>query len=367
VSDRLFVATYKGLFRFDRDTGGRWSMAEPAFLGEPVSAVLADPRDGIVYAALNLGHFGVKLHRSSDAGASFEEVTVPRYPEKPTGLDDPTPWSLAQVWCLEPGGTDEEGQLWAGTVPGGLFRSRDRAASWELVRPLWDRPDRLDWTGGGYDYAGVHSICVDPRDAQRLLVGISIGGVWLSKDAGASWEPRTDGMFAVYVPPDLRNAPNQQDPHRVVQCPDAPEVCWAQHHNAVFRSRDGAASWQELPNVTPSVFGFAVAVHPHDPEVAWFVPAVSDECRVPVGAQLVVARTRDGGESFEALRSGLPQERSYDLVYRHGLDVDASGERLAMGSTTGGLWVSENQGDQWTCLSEHLPPIHAVRFAEPPS
>ena len=367
MSERLFVATHKGLFRFDRAARGRWSIGEVAFLGEPVTAVLADPRDGIVYAGLNLGHFGVKLHRSSDAGATFEEVAVPRYPEKPTGLDDPTPWSLAQVWCLEAGGGAEEGELWAGTIPGGLFRSRDRGGSWELVRSLWERPDRLDWTGGGYDHPGIHSVCVDPRDARRLLVGISIGGVWLSEDAGASWEPRTKGMFATYVPPDLRDAPNQQDPHRLAQCPARPEVCWAQHHNAVFRSCDGTASWQEVPEVSPSVFGFAVAVHPRDSDVAWFVPAQRDECRVPVGAQLVVARTRDGGESFEVLRSGLPQEGAYDLVYRHGLDVDSTGERLAMGSTTGGLWVSEDQGDRWSCLSAHLPPIRAVRFAGPPS
>ena len=363
MSDRLFVATHKGLFRFDRGASGAWSVAEPVFLGDPVTAVLADPRDGSVYAALNLGHFGVKLHRSSDGGASFEEVAVPRYPEKPAGLDDPTPWSLSQIWCLETGGAGEEGALWAGSVPGGLFHSGDRGASWELVDSLWDRPDRLDWTGGGYDHPGIHSICIDPRDARRLLVGVSIGGVWLSEDAGATWQPRSRGMFAVYVPPDLRHAPSHQDPHRLVQCRADPDVCWAQHHNAVFRSRDGAASWQEVAEVAPSVFGFAAAVHPGDPDVAWFVPAVSDECRVPVGARLVVSRTRDGGESFEVLHGGLPGEAAFDLVYRHGLDVDENGERLALGSTTGGLWISEDQGDSWSCLSAHLPPIHAVRFA----
>ena len=232
---------------------------------------------------------------------------------------------------------------------------------------LWERPDRLEWTGGGYDHPGIHSICIDPRDSSRVALGISIGGVWCTEDGGASWEPRAKGMFAVYVPPDLREAANAQDPHRVVQCRANPEVFWAQHHNAVFRSIDGAASWVEIENRPPSVFGFAAAVHPDDPETAWFVPAVKDECRVPVDGQFVVSRTRDGGRSFDVLREGLPQEHAYDLVYRHGLAVDETGDRLVLGSTTGSLWVSENQGDSWQCVSRHLPPIDAVRFAPPGS
>jgi photosystem II stability/assembly factor-like uncharacterized protein len=220
----------------------------------------------------------------------------------------------------------------------------------------------MEWSGGGYDYPGIHSICVDPRDSRCVSIGISIGGVWMTADGGNSWAARSDGMFAEYVPPDLRNDPNSQDPHRLVQCRGAPDVFWVQHHNGVFRSGDGGESWREIPGVSPSVFGFAVAVHPRDPDTAWFVPAVHDDCRVPVDAALVVARTRDGGRSFDILRGGLPQEHAYDLVYRHSLDVDESGQRLAMGSTTGGLWVSQDQGDSWQCLSTQLPPIHAVRF-----
>ena len=169
-------------------------------------------------------------------------------------------------------------------------------------------------------------------------------------------------MYAEFMPPERREDPNIQDVHRLAQCASRPEVFWAQHHNGVFRSTDGAASFQEIKAVTPSKFGFAVAVHPKNPDTAWFVPAVKDECRVPVDAKLVVARTRDGGQSFSVLRKGLPQESAYDLIYRHGLDVDATGNRLAFGSTTGSLWLSEDQGDSWRCLSAHLPPIHCVRF-----
>jgi hypothetical protein len=169
-------------------------------------------------------------------------------------------------------------------------------------------------------------------------------------------------MRAEYMPPELAYEPNAQDPHRLVQCRDVPDAMWVQHHNGIFRSIDGGLTWSEIEHVVPASFGFAVAVHPRDPNTAWFVPGVKDECRVPVDAKLVVTRTTDGGESFDVLDGGLPSEHCYDIVFRHALDVDATGDCLAMGSTTGSLWISENGGDHWQCLSNHLPPIYCVRF-----
>ncbi|MGH7749982.1 MAG: WD40/YVTN/BNR-like repeat-containing protein, partial [Candidatus Dormibacteria bacterium] len=187
--------------------------------------------------------------------------------------------------------------------------------------------------------------------------------VWKTTDGGASWAVTADGMFAAYMPPERRNDPTIQDVHHMVQCRDSPDHLWVQHHNGVFRSGDGGHSWHEVANVAPSVFGFAVAVHPRDPHTAWFVPAIKDECRVPVDGRLVVARTCDGGQSFEVRREGLPQQDAYDLVYRHGLAIDDDGERLAFGSTTGGLWTSDDQGDRWQAAEARLPPVHAVTFA----
>lgn len=361
MSDQLWVATRKGLLPYKR--GARtWAPAGEHFLGDPVSQVLVDARDGTVYAALNLGHFGCKLRRSDDGGASWQEVAAPAYPAKPTASADPTPWDLKLIWCLAAGGTEQPGVLWAGTLPGGLFRSADRGASWQLVESLWHRAERSEWFGGGYDHPGIHSILVDPRDSQHLLLGISCGGVWRSRDGGANWSLAADGMRAAYLPPEVADNPNVQDPHRVVQCAAAPDTLWAQHHNGIFLSRDGARAWHEIEGVAPSSFGFAVAVHPREPGTAWFVPAVKDECRVPVDARLVVTRTRDHGASFETLARGLPTAPAYDLVYRHALVVDESGERLAMASTSGNLWVSEDGGDRWQALSTHLPPVSALAW-----
>ncbi|WP_024303241.1 sialidase [Pseudogulbenkiania sp. MAI-1] len=369
MSDRLLVATRKGLFILQRSSSGQWQTTQTHFLGEPVSMALADPRDDTLYAALNLGHFGVKLWRRRAAAADWEECIVPRYPPQPDPLPEPlpgqppaAPWSVQQIWALEAGGRDQPGTLWAGTIPGGLFRSDDGGDSWELNRALWDRPERSEWFGGGYDYPGIHSICVDPRDSRHVTIAVSCGGVWQSHDDGASWTCTSAGLQADYMPPERCEDPNIQDPHRMVQCEHRPDMLWIQHHNGIFRSTDGGASWQRL-YAQPSSFGFAVAVHPLEPDTAWFVPAVKDQCRVPVDGRFVVTRTRDGGGSFEALDDGLPPPPAYDLVYRHGLAVDASGERLAMGSTTGGLWLSESGGESWQCLSDHLPPVYCVRFA----
>jgi hypothetical protein len=361
LSDRLLVGTRKGLFTITR-RNGRWVVPEPGFLGDPVTAVLPDPRDGTLYAALNLGHFGVKMRRSKDGGKTWDEHASPAYPGQPENAAGPA-WKLVQVWALETGGADEPGVLWAGTIPGGLFQSRDGGDSWSLVRTLWDHPSRVEWMGGGYDAPGIHSICVDPRDRRKVSVAISTGGVWQTKDAGETWDLRASGMRAAYMPPDRQNDPLVQDVHRMVACRSNPDVMWVQHHNGVFRTTDRAASWHEIHDCALSAFGFAVAVDPKSADTAWFVPAVKDEKRVPVNAQLAVTRTRDGGRSFEVLREGLPVDPAYDLIYRHALDIDESGERLAMGSTTGGLWISENRGDSWRCVSAHLPPIAVVRFA----
>lgn len=371
MSDRFFVGTRKGLFRFEHQPGGGWQQASESFLGIQVPMVLPDARDGTLYAVVEHGHFGIKVHRSMDWGDSWEELDPPKFPEKPG--DAPVvkdafrqvevPWSLEKLWILEAGGANQRGVLWAGTVPGGLFKSEDRGESWELNRPLWDHPDRAKWAGGGYDFAGIHSICVDPRDSDRVSLGISCGGVWNTEDGGETWEQGAHGMRYDFLPAEQGGAdPDGQDPHRIVRCPGAPDHFWCQHHCYIYRSTNDARGWTEFEKVEPSPFGFAVAVHPDDPETAWFVPAKKDEFRYPVDGRFVVTRTRDGGASFETLSRGLPDPPAYDLVFRHAFEVDDSGENLIMGSTTGGLWFSGDQGDSWELISAHLPPVYCTRF-----
>jgi hypothetical protein len=168
-------------------------------------------------------------------------------------------------------------------------------------------------------------------------------------------------MRADFLPKARAFDVDSQDPHRLAMCAADPDRIWCQHHNGIFVTRrDGG--WREIKAKAPSRFGFACAVHPRDPDTAWFVPAEKDECRVPVDGKVVVLRTDDGGKSFDVLKKGLPQQHAYDLVLRHALDVADDGETLAMGSTSGRVWIGSGGGASWRELDACLPPVYCVRW-----
>ena len=365
MSDRLHVGTRKGLITISRGADG-WAVDKIALENVAVTEVLDLGPDGLV-VGLDHGHYGPKVACSTDGGATFGDLTLPPHPEPAPGeapAIDPSrqellPTATQLIWALA---ATSDGTLWCGTMPGALFSSADGGRTWDLNRALWDHPSRPEWFGGGNDFPVINAIVPDPRGPERLAIAVSCGGVWRTTDGGASWEAGT-GMKAPFMPPERIEDPAVQDVHYLARCPASPDVLWAQHHSGIYRSTDDARTWTEITEAGPSTFGFPVAVHPHDPDTAWFVPAQADEWRLPVDAHVVVTRTRDGGATFDVLDEGLPPVPAWDLVHRHGLAVDATGERLAFGSTTGNLWVSEDGGDRWAHVSAHLPPIHVVRFA----
>jgi hypothetical protein len=352
MGGRIFVSTRKGLMRFEPGDGG-WRIAAHDFPGDPVTLAHVAP-DGAIYAALALGHFGPKLRRSDDGGATWQEVACPALP----GGADGSNKGVSMLWSFASAGE----RIYCGTIPAGLFASADRGESWTHLPALTSMPESARWFGGGFDDPGIHSILVDPRRNEVLTVGISCGGVWRSEDAGASWVLRATGLGADYVPPGQADDGAIQDPHIIAACGTAPDVMWMQHHNGVFATRDAGLNWARLTGLPVSDFGFAAAAHPHDPNIAWLAPAVSDIQRYAVDGAMAVTKTIDGGRSFAAKRTGLPQSAAYDLVYRHGLAVDESGENLAMGSTTGGFWTSADGGESWSAPDARLPPVNAVIF-----
>ena len=353
----LILGTRKGLIRYER-LNGSWHYVHESLPAQPVSYAFVDQRNETLWAALDHGHWGNKLQRSRDLGENWEEVPTPIYPEGTKRPDGGTA-SCTYLWYIAPGGAHEPNRLYFGTEPGGLFISDDGGDSWQLNETLWLHPSREFWFGGGRDQAGLCSIIVDPRDSQRITVGISVGGVYVSADGGLSWEGRNRGLNACYLPnPDAEYG---HDPHFMLASPSNPDVLWQQNHCGIFRSEDGGQNWKDISQEeTGAYFGFAIAVDESDERCAWVVPAVDAEYRIAVERRLRVCRTEDGGQSWQELTAGLPQEKSYDLIFRHALDV--TGDTLAFGTTTGNLFVSEDRGDHWQCLSHHLPPIHSVRF-----
>lgn len=368
----LFVSTRKGLFILEKKKSA-FEITGHHFHGEPVTQVLVDPREGASgawYAALRMGHFGVKMRKSVDSGATWIEIASPAFPIKPSDgvwADDPAEWKNDMVWSLACAGDvhdkNSAGQLWAGCAPAGLFHSKDGGASWQLVESLWFNEKRKAWFGGGYDHAGIHSIVVDPRDHRHVTIAISCGGVWTTHDEGATWSLIGEGMMAPYMPEDGENDPNTQDAHSLAQCAAAPDTMWVQHHAGCYRSTDGGKNFKRLTAPTPSDFGFPIACDSKNPQRAWVVPARADTFRYATDGAMHVARTDDGGNTWQVFRRGLPQTHSYDLVYRHGLALANDDTTLAIGSTTGGLWVSEDAGESWGVLDARLPPIAAVSWS----
>lgn len=393
MASMILLGTRKGTVIVDRGASG-WRARPILHAGIPVCHASRDPRDGTLWASLDHGHWGTKLSRSRDGGHSWQDLSSLKYPPGaryivkylPTPDFDPAApaaqpeykdAAVYKIWTLAFGHAGQPGRMYAGTIPGGLFVSDDGGDSWELNRPLWNHASRGGdlfagdatsenrWFGtpASVDYGvfepGIHSVIVDPRDPGHLHVGVSSAGVLESPDGGLSWQGRNRGMLNDYLP-DPR-AEWGHDPHFVAACAAQPDRMWQQNHCGVFYSEDGAGSWSRVSKPEAGVhFGFPVAVDARDGRRAWVVPAQADSQRMAIGGGLCVARTDDGGQSWSVLRKGLPQEHAYDIVLRHGLD--AQGDRVCFGSTTGNVYLSEDCGESWNCLGSHFPPVYSVRF-----
>jgi hypothetical protein len=367
--DRIALATRKGLLILSHESS--WRVRHESFPGSHVSIVFLDPRSGHLFACLDDGHFGNKLFRWSnflqhenwaeaDPKEVWQEQTVPKYPAgaQITGGDDAV---LKYIWAFSAGSENQPGKLFIGSEPGGLFVSQNDGDSFELNEPLWNHPSRIQegagWFGGGRDNPGIHSVCVDPRNDQHIRVGISCAGVFQSADGGQSWVPTNKGLKADFLP--SSDVDVGHDPHLLVQCQGEPDVLWQQNHCGIFRSSDGGRNWQDVSDAgNDAFFGFAIAVDPSEGQTAWVVPAESDMVRSAVNRRLCVCRTEDGGQSWQTFTAGLPQEDCFDFAFRHCL-VYRDNE-LVFGTACGSLYLSQDRGENWRAINNHLPPIYCV-------
>jgi len=357
---KLLVGTTKGLVIFEKKNDS-WAIEKVHFLGLPVSMVYIDERSNTWWAGLSHRHWGQKLHFSTDEGQKWQSVPTPKYPEA-AEIKPGRRATLKKIWCMRHAGPNKPGGLWLGAEPGGLFYSQDNGQNFELVEGLWNHPSRIDenqWFGAGRDFPFIHTIEVDPRDSNHVYIAVSCAGVFETRNGGKNWAPRNQGLVAAYLP--NPNAEVGHDPHAMLICRSQPEVIWQQNHCGIFRSTNAGASWDNVTDPKGIAdYGFALAVDHDNPERAWVIPAISDEVRVAHDLSLCVCKTENGGVSWEPVRNGLPQEYCFDIVFRHALDID--GSTMAFGSTTGNLYVSEDYGENWACLSSNLARVDYVAF-----
>jgi len=349
----LLVGTKKGLFVLEGDTGGRFDIRHRAFAGEPVEYAVRDPRSGRLLASVTSAFYGPKIWYTDDAAGEWQQADGVALPE---GGDT----ALERIWTIVPGEAD--GTVYAGGDPGVLFQSADGGATWELNRGLWDEPSRPSWRPGGGGLC-LHSIVPWPGDPDRLAVGISAAGVWLTEDRGETWRRGNDGLSPRYLPEEAREGATQLCVHNLQRPASRPERMFMQFHGGVYRSDDAGASWTDIGAGLPSDFGFPMAVDPADPDGAFVIPLTADVDRVTPDARVAVYETRDAGETWTARGDGLPSRDAYLTILRQAFGAVGEGPELELyfGATSGDVFGSADAGATWFEAADRLPPVYSVR------
>ncbi|HYF08741.1 MAG TPA: exo-alpha-sialidase [Acetobacteraceae bacterium] len=366
----VLVATRKGLFMLAADGARRsWALSGPHFLGQAVNHAVLDPRDGrTLLAAVKAGHLGPTVFRSEDRGATWQEAQVPPAFSKAGPGEEGE--SVSHVFWLTPGAASEPGRWYAGTSPQGLFVSEDGGRTWAGVDGFNRHPDRRKWIGGAQDAppggGTLHSINLDPRDRRHIYIGMSTGGVFESRDAGASWSPLNRGVAADFLPDP--EAEHGHDPHCLRVHPRTGDV-YQQNHCGIYRLDREAARWQRIGSAMPAQIGdigFPLVLHPRDARKLWVFPMDGGTVwpRVPIGGRPAAYRSRDAGASWERLDRGLPGSQGWFTVKRQAMAAD-DGEPVGVyfGTTGGEVWASLDEGESWQCLALHLPEVLAVETA----
>jgi hypothetical protein len=361
---RVLVGSRKGAFVLTADEARRsWDVQGPLFGGWEVFHVAGSPVDpDRLYASQAGGWFGQVVQRSDDGGRTWEPVGndlvydgVPGTHQTYDGTS--VPWEFHKLWHLAPSLADRDTVL-AGVEDAALFRSIDGGASWHELSGLRGHGSGSAWQPGAGGLC-LHTIVQDPRGEDRITVAISAAGVFRTDDGGDSWQPRNVGLRSEGLPDE--DAEVGHCVHKLAMHPSRPDTLFMQKHWDVMRSDDGGDSWREVSGDLPTDFGFAIGVHTHEPETVYVVPITSDSEHYPPDGALRVFRSRTGGEEWEPLSRGLPQEHCYVDVLRDCLAVDALDPcGLYLGTTGGQVYVSADEGDSWEPIVRDLPPVLSV-------
>ena len=348
----VLAGTRKGLFLLESDEGRRnWRVEGPLVPGWEIYHAILDPRDDVLYACSNTFAYGPNIHRSRDRGKTWEHA-------EQLGLPEDGELKLEKTWHVEPG---RDSDLWLGAAPGALFRSRDGGVEWELVTGLFDHSSREHWQPGGGGMC-CHSIQISPDGA--IYAGISAAGAFRSEDDGQTWTPVNKGTAADFMPDDPFPEVGQCV-HKLLVHLEQPNRLWQQNHCGVYRSDDRGDNWERLEaNGLPSGFGFPLALHPRNPDVAYVIPEEGAENRVTSDGRLGVYKTTDGGASWTLAANGLP-DPAWLAVLREGMAFDRLDPAgVYVGTQSGSVFVSPDEGGEWITAAENLPPVLSVEVGE---
>jgi photosystem II stability/assembly factor-like uncharacterized protein len=361
---RLLVGTRKGAFVLTADAKReQWTIDGPHFGGWEIYHVKGSPADpNRIYASQTSGWFGQVMQRSDDGGATWTPVgntfTYEGVPGTHQWYDGtPHPWEFARVWHIEPSLTDPD-VVYAGVEDAALFRSNDGGTSWAELAGLRTHTSGAEWQPGAGGMC-LHSILLDPHDAQRIYVAISAAGAFRTEDGGTTWQPINRGLLSNAIP--RQEADVGHCVHHIAMHPARPNVLFMQKHWDVMRSDDAGDSWREISGNLPTDFGFPIDIHAHEPDTIYVVPIKSDAQHYPLDGALRVYRSRTGGDEWEALVDGLPQRDCYVNVLRDAMTVDALDPCGVYFGTTGGqVYASRDGGDHWEAIVRDLPAVLSV-------
>jgi photosystem II stability/assembly factor-like uncharacterized protein len=360
---RVLVGTRKGAFVLTSDGARKqWDVEGPLFAGWEMYHLKGSPVDpDRLYASQSGGWFGQVIQRSDNGGKSWEPVGNRFEYEGDPGTHQhydgtPRPWEFTRVWHLEPSLTDPD-TVYAGVEDAGLFRSDDGGQNWQELAGLREQQGSA-WQPGAGGMC-LHTILLHPTDPERITVAISAAGVFRTDDGGKVWRPVNRGLSSDGIPD--TGAEVGHCVHNLAMHPSRPDTIFMQKHWDVMRTDDGAESWTEISGNLPTDFGFPIAVHAHEPETVYVVPITSDYLHVPLDGKLRVYRSRTGGNEWEPLTNGLPQEHCYVNVLRDAFAVDSLDDcGLYFGTTGGQVYASADAGDTWAPIVRDLPPVLSV-------